>query len=339
MPAATLRSLIPAEVFPLPQFRSSLAVLGLAALTLAGCGASQKPAVSSPPKPKAVSVAYAGSLDYMNDQVLGPAFTKATGIAYSGRGNGSWAMANELKGGVVQADVFESVGTGPIASLGSGLATWAVGFATSPLVVAYNPKSRFAPEFEAIAAGRKPIQDLFTLLATPGLHLGRTDPSTDPQGQAFYLMVELAQKVYHLPAGTAQHILGAWNNPQEVFSEEGLPTQLEAGGLDAASAFLPQALQLHLHYVALPAKLDFADPAEAGLYQSVSMQIPSVGTVHGTLSLLDITVLKGKNTAAGDAFAAFLLGKAQVHLWRSEGYQPIAPIVWGKRGEVPKGLL
>jgi molybdate/tungstate transport system substrate-binding protein len=206
------------------------------------------------------------------------------------------------------------------------------------LVIAYNPKGKFAPEFQAVARGKKPLKDLFTLLATKGLRLGRTNPATDPQGQAFYMMVELAQRVYHLPAGTAARILGAWDNPQEVFSEEGLPTQLEAGGLDAASAFLPQARQHHLSYIALPPSLDFAHPADLPLYHSVSLTIPQVGTVRGQLSLLYITVLNGKNKAAGDAFARFVLAKAQANLWRREGYMPISPAVWGQKSAIPKGL-
>lgn len=311
------------------------ALLALLAVGVAGCGSA---ATKSPAKPSRVSVAYAGSLDYMNDQVIGPAFAKATGIAYSGRGGGSWALAHEIQGGVIQADVFESLGTGPIAALAPKQASWAIGFASSPLVVAYNPKSRFAAQFKAIAQGAKPMRDLFTLLATPGLRLGRTNPATDPQGQTFYLMVELAQRIYHLPAGTAQRILGAWNNPQEVFSEEGLPTQLQAGGLDAASAFLPQAQQLKLSYIVLPAQLDFANPADLSLYSSVSMTIPQVGTVHGQVSMLALTVLRGKNQAAGDAFAQFALAKAQDHLWQSQGYELIPPVVWGAKSDIPKGL-
>ncbi len=319
--------------------RIRVLILALAAVTsvsLAACGPTA--VKSAGQRRSAVSVAYAGSLAYMNDQVLGPAFTKATGIAYEGRGSGSWALAHELQSGIVQADVFESLGFGPIAAVGTEKANWAIGFATSPLVVAYNPKSRYAAKFEAIAKGLEPVRDLFTLLATPGLRLGRTNPATDPQGQTFYLMVELAQRIYHLPPDTTQRILGAWNNPSEVFSEEGLPTQLEAGGLDAASAFLPQAKQHGLSYIVLPAVLDFADPAELPLYASAAMTIPSVGTVHGQLSMLALTVLKGRNAASGVSFARFVLARAQAHLWRSQGYELIRPLAWGLTKDMPKGL-
>ncbi len=68
------------------------------------------------------------------------------------------------------------------------------------MVVAYNPKGKYASQFKAIADGKKPIKDLFTLLQTPGLKLGRTDPNIDPQGRDFIFMLMLAQKYYHLPA-------------------------------------------------------------------------------------------------------------------------------------------
>ncbi len=312
------------------------ALAAVASVSLTACGPTAEKSTGQ--RRLAVSVAYAGSLAYMNDQVLGPAFTKATGIVYQGRGSGSWALAHELQSGIVQADVFESLGFGPIAAVGKEKATWAISFATSPLVVAYNPNSRYATKFEAIAKGLEPMRDLFTLLATPGLRLGRTNPATDPQGQTFYLMVKLAQRVYHLPPDTAQRILGAWNNPSEVFSEEGLPTQLEAGGLDAASAFLPQAKQHGLSYIVLPSALDFANPAELPLYASATMTIPSVGKVHGQLSMLALTVLKGRNATSGLAFARFVLAPAQAQLWRSQGYELIRPITWGATQDMPKGL-
>src|SRR5579875_886396 len=58
-----------------------------------------------------VSVLYAGSLAALNDQRLGPAFTRLTGIGYSGHGGGSLALAQEIAGGELTGDVFESVGT------------------------------------------------------------------------------------------------------------------------------------------------------------------------------------------------------------------------------------
>ncbi len=52
-------------------------------------------------------------------------------------------------------------------------------------MVAYNPNSKYASQFKAIADGTKPLSGLYTLLETPGLKLGRTDPNIDPQGRDF----------------------------------------------------------------------------------------------------------------------------------------------------------
>ena len=131
------------------------------------------------------------------------------------------------------------------------------------MVVAYNPKSKYASQFKAIADGKKPIRDLFTLLETPGLKLGRTDPNIDPQGRDFIFMLELAQKHYHLPADTVTKILGgpARHRPPrpQIFAESSLDSTLQSGQLDAASAFITQAIELHLTYIKLPAAINLGD--------------------------------------------------------------------------------
>ena len=40
---------------------------------------------------------------------------------------------------------------------------------------------------------------------------------------------------------------------RQIFEEAALDSRLQAGQLDAASAYLSQAKQLHLHYIMLPA--------------------------------------------------------------------------------------
>jgi molybdate/tungstate transport system substrate-binding protein len=97
---------------------------------------------------------------------------------------------------------------------------------------AVSPSSKYASQFAATAAGTKPISDLFTILAEPGIHIGRTDP----QGQAFWEMVQAAQTLYHLPAGTANKILGPLDNSSQTTAETSLESFLQFGQLDAASA-------------------------------------------------------------------------------------------------------
>ncbi|CAB1129146.1 Metal-binding protein [Candidatus Hydrogenisulfobacillus filiaventi] len=314
------------------RHRLTLAALGTLTLAAAGCG-SAAPAAQSPTQ---VSVAYAGSLAYVNDRQLAPVFTRQTGIAYRGQGGGSFGIARELAAGALKADVFESLGEKPITILEPRLTRWSVSLAASPLVIAYNPRSPYAPYFRQVAAGRRSLAGLFRFLAThPGVHLGRTNPATDPQGQAFYEMVELAVRQYHLPAGDPAAILGAWNNPRQVFSEEGILTQLQAGGLDLASAFLPEAKQRHLPYIPLPATLNFSDPALASWYGSATVPLPS-GPVHGGPLAVVATVLH--NSRAGTRYLAFLLSARGRRILTANGYPAITPAIYGDRAAVPAAV-
>ena len=132
------------------------------------------------------------------------------------------------------------------------------------MVVAYNPKSKYAPEFKAIADGHKPLKDLFTLMQTPGFKLGRTDPAIDPQGRDFIYMLELAQQYYHLPADTVTKILGGpagSSTSSQIYAESSLDSTLQSGQLDASSAFITQAIELHLDYIPLPPAINLGDAA------------------------------------------------------------------------------
>ena len=164
------------------------------------------------------SVAYASSLQFLNEKVTGPAFAKAEGYKYSGQGASSGELETNIASGEIHPNVFESVGGDNVTPLFPKFTKWYVQYAGTSMVVAYNPNGKYAAQFKAIADGSKPLKDLFTLLQTPGLKLGRTDPNIDPQGRDFIYMLELAQSYYHLPADTVTKILGG---------PEGSPTSPE----------------------------------------------------------------------------------------------------------------
>ncbi len=319
------------------RFAWRAALAGAIALSVASAALAIGASAASSP----VRVLYAGSLAAINDQILGPAFSKATGVAYQGQGEATLALAHEIVGGQVIGDVFESVGTGGLAAVGSKLMPWAVSVASQPLVVMYNPKSRWAAQFRAIAAGRRPLKDLFTLLETPGLKLGRTNPETDPQGQAFVLMVHLATKLYGLPANTPEKILGPLENANQVFAETALPAELQAGGVDASSGFLPQAMELKLPYIALPPSLDFASAAHAKTYAKVSIVLPMTHKkVVGTPLAIWAGPLfeSGSRTALGVRYLEFMMSaKGQADL-KKNGFTPLSLPIYGRAGLVPAAL-
>jgi molybdate/tungstate transport system substrate-binding protein len=318
-----------------PCGRTLAGLAGLAALA-ASCGSPAAPAATVP---GTASVAYAGSLQKVNDERVGPAFSARTGVRYEGRGGGSFAVAQEIKSGEISPNVFMSIGAGPIQMLEPAYAHWYVSVAASPLVLAYDPHSRYAPVFDQVAAGRRPLAAAFEAMASPGFRLGRTDPATDPQGRAFVMMVNLAQSQLDLPGGTAARILGSVENPSQIFEETSLDSHLEAGQLDAASAYLPQAVQLHLRYVPLPASLNFGDPSQTAVYGSAYLSLPGGQVVRGVPAVVYVTVVGDRDPKAATAFVAFVLSPEGRQLYRQAGYRLVAPVLYGNRALVPPAVL
>src|SRR5580692_3228839 len=152
----------------------TLLVTICAALAAAGCGSSSPSSSgasssSSPAVKGTASVAYASSLQFLNEKVAGPAFTKAEGYQFSGRAGASGDLEADIAGKEIAPNVFESVGGDNITPLFPAFTKWYVQYAGTSMVVAYNPKSKYASQFKAIADGSEPLSSLFTLLQTPGL--------------------------------------------------------------------------------------------------------------------------------------------------------------------------
>lgn len=306
-----------------------------------GRGTSGTPGRSRAPVSGTANVAYAGSLAKLDEKRVGPAFAKATGYAYQGRGSGALALSKEIASGEITPNVFESVGGGPIKSLEPRFTRWYVRFAASPIVVAYNPSSPHASELKAIAAGRRPLADLFRLMAQPGFRLGRTDPNTDPQGAAFIQMLQLAQSTLHLPAGTVRTILGgppsSATSPQ-IFAETALEPRLQAGQLDAASAYRSQAVQLHLPYISLPASINLGDPALAAHYATARVTLADGTVATGKPLTVTITVIGTTDRKAADAFVAYVLSPAGLAMHKKGGYTLLSPTAFGDKALIPAAV-
>ncbi|MCY0898927.1 MAG: extracellular solute-binding protein [Firmicutes bacterium] len=319
----------------MPRIHALMAAIGV--LGVLWASGSIAPVTMANVQHGSVNVAYAGSLEDVNNLEIGPAFEKATGDTYQGQGGGSFGVAHEIASHAILANVFESIGYAPIQVLEPKDTDWAFSFAASPLVVAYNPHSPFAGELNAIRQGKKPLKDLFLLMAQPNFHLGRTNPNTDPQGQAFAMMVQLAIHHYHLPPRLIGQILGPLDNPHEVYSEEGILTLLQSGGLDASSAFLSEAKERHLDYISLPPWLNFADPKDKPVYHQASLTLANHHTIHGEALTVDITTV-GKPTPQAIQFIRFVLGPQGARLMRRAGYTVFRPQLNGQLAKVPASL-
>ena len=270
-------------------------------------------------------VAYAGSMGVVMDRVIGPAFAKTNGVDYQGIGQGAYGLARQLQGGLLQADVFISITPGPIDILRSaGMIGAAVPVASTQMVISYSPRSRFVPEFEAAAQGKKPW---YEVLQTPGLRFGRTDAATDPQGQNIIFTMLLAQNFYGQP-GLAERILGSYQNSQQMFTEPSLLSRLEAGQLDASSGYLSAARSHHLPFIRLPDEINLSNPEMAAKwYKTVQFSIKLPSGKQAMLSTQPLVfyaaVLKNsKRPALAEKFVQFLQSPEGQKMLADNGYSP-----------------
>ena len=317
--------------------------IGIAA---AGCGSSSSSPSgtnsSSPSTPTGTAnVAYAASLTFLNEKVAGPAFSAATGYKYSGQGAASGTLESEIAAGAIHPNVFESVGGDNIMPLMPKFTKWYVQYAGTQMVVAYNPKSKYASQFKAIAAGKEPLKNLFTLMQKPGFKLGRTDPNIDPQGRDFVYMLELAQMYYHLPSDTVTKILGGPANSStspQIYAESSLDSTLTSGQLDAASAFITQAIELHLDYIKLPPAINLGDQTLAADYAKATITVtPPGGTPtmkSGSPQVIDITII-GTPTSAATAFVKYTLSPTGLAQYKQGGFTLLTPTVTGSQSAIP----
>ncbi len=329
------------------RVRIAALLAGIACLAAAGCssssssGGSSASASASAKPAGTASVAYASSLQYLNEKVVSPAFTKAEGYKFSGRGASSGDLETDIASGEISPNVFQSVGGDNITPLMPKFTKWYVQYAGTSIVVAYNPKSKYASQFAVIASGKEPVCSLFPLLQTPGLKLGRTDPNVDPQGRDFIYMLQLAQSYCHLPSDTVAKILGTSDfgtaSSSQIYAESSLDATLQSGQLDAASAFITQAIELHLPYIKLPDAISLASAADAAAYKKATVKLENGTVKSGSPQVIDITTI-GTPTAAGTAFVKYTLSPTGLAQYKAGGFTVLTPTVFGDSSAVPAAI-
>lgn len=273
--------------------------IGIAAL--AGCSSSSsssssasQPAASSSAAAKGsgpVNVLYAGSLVDLMQKQVGPAFQQASGYTVNGFSGGSKDLAAEIKGKVHPGDVFISASPTVNSSLegssNGNWVSWYATYATSGLVLGYNPASKFASQLKT-----KPWYDVIT---EPGFRLGFTDPATDPKGVlAVQAMTDTATK-QHLPA-----LKTLASSKNDEFPEETLVGRLQSGQLDAGFFYTSEA---------------------------VAAKIPTVPLTGEDLkATYTVTVLNNAPHEAGaQAFVSYLLGSSGLAVLKQDGFSLITP--------------
>lgn len=305
----------------MPSFRSSrgriAAALGIACLGFTAAACSSSSSSSSSPAPAAsssqaasaassaaasassaatgsgpVDVLYAGSLVNLITKQVGPAFQTASGYSVTGQGAGSTALVTDIKGKVYKGDVFISASPKATATLmGASNGNWVsyyIKFASSNLVLGYNPNSKFASQIKS--------EPWYKAITTPGLKLGFTDPATDPKGKLTAQALSDTATSQHMPALTAIE-----NDKGDVFPEETLVARLQSGQLDAGFFYTIEAMPTSIPTV------------------------PLTGTT-GLKATYTISTLAGApDEAAAEAFVAYMLSPATQAVLKQDGFDLVSP--------------
>ena len=279
-----------------------VALLAMIALLAAGCGGGGTNAAGGGGD-RPVQVLYAGSLVNIMEKTLGPDFGKATGYQYRGYGAGSSQIANELQGKIRQGDVFISADPAVDTKLmgPNGFVSWYTTFARSPLVLAYNPGSKFADQLKT-----KPWYEVVT---QPGFRLGSTDPKLDPKGKLAAQAIQQVAKDQNQPGMAAQI-----NRNLTVFPETDLVGRLQSGQLDAGFFYSIESA-------------DLGNPTASLAPINLAAQY--------TVTVLNQAV----DPAGGEAFVKYLLGNQGTTTLKQHGFELIQPPkVSGNSASVPKDL-
>jgi molybdate/tungstate transport system substrate-binding protein len=238
-----------------------------------------------------VDVFSAGSLDTLMTKTIGPAFHAATGYTLVDTSHGSGTLEADIKNKVAVADVFVSASPADVAGLmgasNGNWASWYALFASSPEVLGYYPKSKFAKDLQTM-----PWYKVITL---PGFRLGRTDPSQDPGG------VLAAEALNETAAAQNPPALKTLATEQsDVYAENPEEADIQTGQLDAAFMY------------------------EADANSQASPFVPLTGTsLAGNYAIT--LVNNAPHLAAAEAFIQFLLGAAGQAAMKADNFQIVSP--------------
>ena len=285
---------------------AALLAIACTSLAAAGCSSSSSTSASTSPSsstsssasgsPTAmpsgdVDVFSAGSLDTLMTKSVGPAFHAATGYTLVDTSHGSGTLAADIKNKVAVADVFVSASPAVDTTLegtkNGDWVSWYAAFATSPEVLGYYPKSKFAKDLKTM-----PWYKVITL---PGFRLGRTDPSQDPGGVLAAKALEETATAQNLPA-----LKTLATESSDVYAEDPEEADIQTGQLDGAFMY------------------------EADANSQDSPFVPLTGTSLAgdyTITLVN----KAPHLAAAEAFIKFLLGPTGQAEMKADKFEIVSP--------------
>jgi molybdate/tungstate transport system substrate-binding protein len=218
-----------------------------------------------------LEVVYAGSMGAVMERGVRPEVARVLGAEFHGRAQVSIGLANLIVAGNIRPDVFIAITPGPMQTIITAhKASLAIPIASTSVVIAYSPRSRFTDQLSHATLVRR--TPWWRVLETPGFRFGRTDPRVDPQGRDIIFAMQLAARYYHQP-DLPDRILGATINPSQIFSEPEVMARLQADQLDASSAYRVEPEAYGLPFIALPPEVNLGDAAMADQYRAAALTL------------------------------------------------------------------
>ncbi len=181
---------------------------------------------------------------------------------------------------------------------------WYVQFARNRMVIAYTDSSRGASEIDGT--------NWWRVLQRPGVEVGRSDPSLDPNGYRTLLTLQLAERYYHQP-GLARRLLAASPARNVRPKESDLVGLLQVGEMDYIWSYESLAQAAGLRFVHLPPEIDLGSPSDSAAYAAASVRVAGSApgdtiTIRGQPIVYGFAVpVDAPHPALAREFAAFLL--------------------------------
>ena len=296
----------------------ALVVMACTGLAIAGCSSSSSSSTSASSsssssssasasataKPSGdVEVFSAGSLDTLLTKTVGPAFHAATGYTLVDTSHGSGTLASDIKDKVAVADVFVSASPSDdtilMGSANGNWVSWYAAFASSPEVLGYYPKSKFAKDLQTMP--------WYKVITMPGFRLGRTNPSQDPGGVLAAKALEETATAQHDPA-----LKTLATESSDEYAEDPEEADIQTGQLDGAFMYEADANSQGSPFVKL------TGTNLAGDY---------------TITLVN----KAPHLAVAEAFIKFLLGPTGQAEMKADNFNIVSPATVTGSG-VPSAL-
>ena len=210
-------------------------------------------------------------------------------------------------------------------------ADWSIKFATNEIVLAYNSKSKYAPEINS--------NNWIDVLLRKDVIYGRSDPDKDPCGYRTVFTFLLAEKYYKI-SGLAQKLISRNSNfirPKEV----DLVALIESDAIDYMFQYKSVAIQHGLKFIELPAEINLSDPSRESEYQSVSLEVTGSKPdtkmkVTGDFINYSLTIPKNAtNQEAAIDFVCYLLSEKGMDVFSKNGQNFLVPFISDQPDKLP----